>query len=143
VVPETPVAAHSHDFGILPGLLDPTKAGDYLVARPKNWDDKYGPWGTPPDYTPRFTVMTNIQSPTGLRVGGVVCAIFLVVGIACWYLIATTGEPITGKIIFGLFVLIGVCSYMTWWCFHLAKRRAKWLREREAKAIRDGQAADT
>ncbi len=103
------------------------------MARPKDWDEKYGPWGTPPDYTPPFTAMTNIQSPTGLRVGGVVSAIFVVAGIGLWYVIATTGEPITGKIVFGLVVMIGLGSYMTWWCFHLARRRAKWLQEREAK----------
>jgi hypothetical protein len=25
------------------------------MARPKDWVAKYGPWGTPPDYTPSFT----------------------------------------------------------------------------------------
>lgn len=112
------------------------------MIRPKDWDEKYGPWGTPPDYTPPFTATTNIQSPTGLRIGGVVSAILVAVGIVGWYLLASTGEAITGKMIFCLLVLIGVCSYMTWWCFHLAKRRAKWLREREARSIPDGQEAD-
>ncbi|MDR6414098.1 hypothetical protein [Pseudarthrobacter sulfonivorans] len=83
------------------------------MARPKDWDEKYGPWGTPPDYTPAFTVMTNM-SPTGVRVGGVVSAIF---------------------------VMVGLCSYKTWWCFHLARRRAEWLKERKAKAIQNGKKA--
>lgn len=103
------------------------------MSRPKDWDEKYGPWGTPPDYTPPMTVTNNIQSPLGLRIGGIVSAIFSIAGIGITYLIITTGYPLTGKGIFGLVVMLGLCPYMTWWCFHLAKRRETWLREKKAK----------
>lgn len=101
--------------------------------RPADWDEKYGPWGTPPDYTPPMTATNNIQSPLGLRIAGVVAAIFAIAGIVFWYFLATTGVPITGNMFFCFFIIIGLGVYMTWWCFHLAKRRATWLREKNSK----------
>lgn len=103
------------------------------MSRPPDWDEKYGPWGTPPGYTPPMTATNNIQSPTGLRIGGVFSGIVAVSGIVFWYILATTGKPITAQMALSFFILVGVCSYMTWWCFHLANRRSKWARAKKSQ----------
>lgn len=111
-------------------MKDRYRNGHPSFGRPKEWDEKYGPWGTPPDYTPPMTATTNIQSPLGLRIGSIFFAICSIAGIGITYLIVSTAYPVTGKIIFCLIVLLGVCPYMAWWCFRLAKLREAWMHKK-------------
>ena len=104
-----------------------------MFDRPKDWDEKYGPWGTPPDYTPPMTTMTNIQSPLGLRIGGVFGFLTFISAAVGGWMAYSTGYPM-GEVIVPLIILVLLGGYMTWWCFHLANRRAKWLREKKERA---------
>ncbi|MEW9871377.1 hypothetical protein [Arthrobacter sp. HS15c] len=80
-----------------------------------------------------MTATNNIQSPLGLRLAGLLSFLLFISAVVLGWMAYSTGYPM-GEVIVPLIILVVLGGYMTWWCFHLANRRAQWLRKKKERA---------
>lgn len=114
-------------------MNDRYQQGKSFTGRPKDWDEKYGPWGYPEGYTPPMTVVSPIQNPRYLRIAGVIFA-FMAVGIDVTFIVLIANGYSMQEISLPIIITSILCTYMSVWCFYLAARRSKWLRDRSSAA---------
>ena len=112
-------------------MNDRYQQGESFIGRPEDWDEKYGPWGYPEGYTSPMTAVSPIQRPLHLRIGGVVFAV-VALGIDVTFIVLITSGYSLQEIFLPSIITSILCTYMSVWCFYLAARRSKWMRDRSS-----------